>query len=83
MALFGGKLLIFTDFVFILVFLLHLGFIDTIGSSSNVESVNPRILIKQSMLFPRVVVHMGEGIFGGSFNIYNSGHSCCSTSTLL
>ena len=83
MALFDGRLLIITDFVIVLLFFLCLGFIDAIGSSSDVESVDPHILIKQSMFLPRVVVHMGKGIFGGSFNIYNSGHSCCSTSTLL
>jgi hypothetical protein len=64
MASFGGRLLIFTDFVFVLVFFLHLGFIDAIGSSSDVESVDPCILIKRSMFLPRVVVRMGEGIFG-------------------
>ncbi len=83
MALFGGRLLIFADFVFVLVFFLRLGFIDTIGSSSDVESVDQCILIKQSMFLSRVVVLMGEGIFGGMFNIYNSGHLCCSTSNLL
>ncbi len=83
MALFGGRLLIFTDFVFVLVFFLQLGFIDAIGSSSDVESVDPCILIKRSMILLHVVVHMGKGIFGGSFNIYNSGGSWCSTSTLL
>ncbi len=46
MALFGGKLLIFTDFVFVLVFFVCLGFFDAIGSSSDVESVDPCILIK-------------------------------------
>ncbi len=46
MALFGGRLLILTDFVFALVFFLRLGFIDAIGSSSDVESVDPCILIK-------------------------------------
>ncbi len=69
--------------MFVLFFFLRLGFIDTIGSSSDVESVDPCILIKQSMFLLRVVVRMGEGTFGGLFNIYNSGHSCCSTSTLL
>jgi hypothetical protein len=49
MALFGGWSLIVTDFVYALVFFLHLGFIDAMGSSSDVESVDPRILIKQSM----------------------------------
>jgi hypothetical protein len=83
MALFGGRLLIITDFVFVLVFFLRLGFIDTIGSSSDAESVDPCILIKRSMFLTHVVVHMGEGIFCGSVNIYNGGGSWCSTSTLL
>jgi hypothetical protein len=83
MALFGGRSLIVADFVFVLVFFFHLGFIDAIGSSSEVESVDPRILIKQSMFLPRVVVHMGKGIFCGSVNIYNGGGSWWSTSTLM
>jgi hypothetical protein len=83
MALFGGRLLIIADFVFVLVFFFCLGFIDTIGSSSDVESVHPCILIKQSMVFSRVVVHMGKGIFCGLVNTYNSGGSWWSTSTLL
>ncbi len=83
MALFGGRLLIFTDFVFILVFVLRLGFVDAIGSSSDIESVDPHILIKQSMFLRHDVVRMGKGIFGGLFNVYNSGHSCCSTNPLL
>jgi hypothetical protein len=83
MALFGGRLLILADFVLVLVFFFHLGFIDAIGSSSDIESVDPRILIKQSMFLPRVVVHMGEGIFCGLVNIYNGGGSWWSTSTLL
>ncbi len=83
MSLFDGRLLIVTDFVFILLFFLHLGFIDMIGSSSDVESVDQCILIKRSMFLPHVVVHMGEGIFCGSLNIYNGGGSWWSTSTLL
>ncbi len=83
MASFDGRLLIVTDFVFILHFLLCLGFIDAIGSSSDVESVDPCILIKQSMFLPHVIVHMGKGIFCGSLNIYNGGGSWWSTSTLL
>ncbi len=75
MASFSGRLLIITDFVFILVFFLRLGFFDAIGSSSVVESVDPHILIKQSRFLPRVVVCLGEGIFCGSFNISNDGGS--------
>jgi hypothetical protein len=37
MALFGGRLLIVADFVIVLVFFFCLGFIDAIGSSSDVE----------------------------------------------
>ncbi len=83
MASFGGRLLVVTDFVFILVFFFCLGFIDAIGSSSDIESVDPCILIKRSFFLPRVVVHIGEGIFYGLVNIYNSGGSWWSTSTLL
>ncbi len=68
MSLFGGRLLILTDLVFILIFFLRLAFIDAIGSSSVVELANPCILIKRSRFFPRVVVGMGEGMFCGSFN---------------
>ena len=82
MALFGGRLLIVTDFVCVIVFFLRLGFIDAIGSSSDVESVDPCILIKRTMFLPCVVVRMGKGIFCGSVNIYNGG-SWWSTSTLL
>jgi hypothetical protein len=66
MASFGGRLLIITDLVFVLFFFLRLGFIDAIGSSSVVESVDPYILIKQSRFLPHVVVRMGKGIFCGS-----------------
>ena len=83
MALFGGRLLILADFVLVLVFFFHLGFIDAIGSSSDIESVDPRILIKQSIFLPCIVVHMGEGIFCGSVNIYKGGGSWWSTSALL
>ncbi len=83
MDLFGGRLLIVAGFVFALVFFLRFGFIDAMGSSSDVKSVDPRILIKRSMFLPRVVVHMGTGIFCGSVNIYNSGGSWWSTSTLF
>ncbi len=75
-ALFGGRLSIVAPFlVFVLDFFFRLGFIDAIGSSSDVESVDPCILIKQSLFLLRVVVHMGEGIFCGSVNIYNGGGS--------
>ncbi len=83
MALFGRRLFIVTDFVFVLVFFFCLGFIDAISSSSDVESVNPRILIKQSIFLPRVVVRIGKGIFCRSVNIYNGGGSWWSTSSLL
>ncbi len=83
MALFGGRLLIVTDFVFVLVFFMRLGFIDAIGSSSDIESVEPHILIKRSMFLPHVDVCMDEGIFCGLVNIYNGGGSWWSTSTLL
>ncbi len=83
MDLFGGRLLIVADFVFALVFFLRFSFIDAIGSSSDAKSVDPRILIKQSMFLPRVVVHMGNGILCGLVNIYNGGGSWWSTSTLL
>ncbi len=83
MDLFGGRLLIVADFVFALVFFLCFGFIDAMGSSSDVKSVDPRILIKQSMFFLRVVVRMGDDIFCGLVNIYNGGGLWWSTSTLL
>ncbi len=67
MSLFGGRLLIVTDLVF--DFLLHLAFIDAIGSSSIVESANPCIFIMQSRFLPCVVVGMDEGMFCGLFNI--------------
>ncbi len=83
MASFGGRLLIVTDFVFFLVFFFCLGFIGAIGSSSDVKSVDPCILIKRSMFLPRVVVRIGKGIFCRLVNIYNGGGSWWSTSTLL
>ncbi len=70
-------------FCFRFSFFLAFGFIDAIGSSSGVKSVDPRILIKQSMFLPCVVVRMGNGIFCGWVNIYNGGGSWWSTSTLL
>ncbi len=83
MDLFGGRLLILADFIFALVIFLCFGFIDAMGSSSDLKSVNPSILIKRSMFLSRVVVHMGDGIFCGSVNIYNGGGSWWSISTLL
>ncbi len=83
MDLFGGRLLILADFVFALVFFLSFGFIDAMGSSSDVKSFDPRILINQSMFLPHVVVRMGDGIICGLVNIYNGGGSWWSTSTLL
>jgi hypothetical protein len=83
MDLFGGRLLIVADFVFALVFFFHFGFIDAMGSSSDIKSVDPCILSKQSMFLPRVVVRMGDGIFCGLVNIYNGGGSWWSTSTQL
>ncbi len=71
------------QFLFLFCFFLRLGFIDAIGSSSDVELVDLRILIKQSMFLPHVVVRMGKGIFCGLVNIYNGGGSWWSTSTLL
>ena len=49
------------------------------GSSSEVKSVDPCILIERSMFFQRVVVRMGNGIFCGLVNIYNGGGSWWST----
>ncbi len=83
MDLFGGRLLIIADFVFALVIFLRFGFIDAMGSSSDVKSVDLRILIKRSMFLQRVVVRTGDGIFCGLVNIYNGGGSWWSTSTLL
>ncbi len=83
MDLFGGRLLIVANFVFALVFFLRFGFVDAMGSSSDVKSVDPCILIKQSMFLLRVVVRMGDGIFCGLVNIYNGGGSWWITSTLL
>jgi hypothetical protein len=62
---------------------LRFGFIDAMGSSSDVKSVDPRILIKRSMFLLRVVVRMGDGIFCGLVNIYNGGGSWWSASTPL
>ncbi len=75
LALFGGRLLIITDFVFVFVFFFCLSFLDAIGSSLDVKSGDPCILIKQSIYLPRVVVRVGKGIFCGLVNIYNGGDS--------
>ncbi len=63
MYLFGGRLFIVIDLVFALFFFLRLDFLDTIGSSSLVESANPRILIMRSRFLPRVFMGMGKGMF--------------------
>ncbi len=68
--------------LFALVFFLRFGSIEAMGSSSDVKSVDPRILIKQSIFLPGFVVRMGDGIFCGLVNIYNGGGSWWSTSTL-
>jgi hypothetical protein len=53
------------------------------GFSSDITSLEPRILIKQSMFLPCVVVRMGDGIFSGLVYFKNGGGSWWSTSTLL
>ncbi len=88
MDLFGGRLLIVADFIFALVIFLRFGFIDAMGSSSDVKSVDPRILIKQSMFLPRVVVCMvwiGQYLQRWWFMVENkhsvvSGFGCADTS---
>jgi hypothetical protein len=73
---FGEGILIVEGFVLDVVFFLRLGFLDAMGSSSDIKLVlDPRILIIRSMFFPRVVVHMGDGIFCGSVNICYGGGS--------
>jgi hypothetical protein len=68
--------LIVEGFVLDVVFFLQLGFLDAMGSSSDIELVlDPCILIMQSMFFPRVVVHISDGIFCGSVNISYGGGS--------
>ncbi len=62
MSLFGRRLFIVTDLVFVLVFFLRLDFLDAIGSSSLAESANPHILIMQSRLMPCVVLGKGKDI---------------------
>jgi hypothetical protein len=73
---FGEGILIVEGFVLDVVFSLQLGFLDAMGSSSDVELVlDPRILIMQKMCFLRVVVRIGDGIFCGSVNISYGGGS--------
>jgi hypothetical protein len=73
---FGEGILIVEGFVLDVVFFLQLGFLDAMGSSSDIELVlDPRILIMQSMFFLRVVVRIGDGIFCGSVNISCGGGS--------
>ncbi len=73
---FGEGILIVEGFVLAVVFFLQLGFLDAMGSSSDIELVlDPRILIIQSMFFPRVVVRIGDGISCGSVNICYGGGS--------
>ncbi len=71
MALFGGRLLIVADFVFVLVFFFCLGFIDAIGSSSEVESVDPCILIKRSM-FCRVLLCVWARAYSADWSIFTT-----------
>ncbi len=63
MSLFGGRSFIVADLVFVLVFFLRLDVLDAIGSSSLVESANPRILIMRSWFLPRVVIGKGKEMF--------------------
>jgi len=73
---FGEGILIVEGFVLDVVFFLRLGFLDAMGSSSDIKLVlDPRILIMRSMFFLRVVVHIGDGIFCGSVNISYGGGS--------
>ncbi len=73
---FGEGILIVEGFVLDVVFFLRLGFLDTMGSSSVIKLVlDPRILIMQSMFFPRFVVRIGDGIFCGLVNICYGGGS--------
>ncbi len=73
---FGEGILIVEGFVLDVVFFLQLGFLDAMGSSSDIKLVlDPRILIMQSMFFPHVVVRIGDGIFCGSVNICYGGGS--------
>jgi hypothetical protein len=69
MSLFGGRLFIVTNLVFVLVLFLHLDLLNAIVSSSLVESANPHILIIQSKTLPRVVMVWARHVLSGSFNI--------------
>ncbi len=72
----GESILIIEDFVLDVDFFLQLGFLDAMGSSSDIELVlDPRILIMQSIFFPHVVVRTGDGTFCGSVNISYGGGS--------
>ena len=79
----GWKVLRRCRFGFRISFFFFFVFIYAMGFSSDITSLEPRILIKRSMFLPCVVVRMGNGIFSGSVYIKNSGGSWWSTSTLL
>jgi hypothetical protein len=73
---FGEGILIVEGFVLDAVFFLRLGFLDAMGSSSDIKLVlDPRILIMRSMFFLLVIVRIGDGIFCGSVNICYGGGS--------
>ncbi len=73
---FNEGILIIEGFVLNVVFFLRLGFLDAMGSLSDIKLVlDPRILIMRSIFFPRVVVRIGDGIFCGSVNICYGGGS--------
>jgi hypothetical protein len=62
MSLFGGRLFIVTDLLFVLVFFLHLDFLNAIGSSSLVDHA-----IK---VFATCCNRYGQGhVLSGSCNI--------------
>ncbi len=68
--------MIVEGFALDVVFFLRLGFLDAMGSSSDIELVlDPRILIMRSMFFLPFVVRIGDGIFCGSVNISYGGGS--------
>ncbi len=73
---FNQGILIVEGFVLDVVFFLQLGFLDAMGSSSEIKLVlDPRILIMRSMFFLHVVVRIGDGIFCVSVNICYGGGS--------
>ncbi len=73
---FNEGILIVEGFVLDVVFFLRLGFLDAMGSSSDIKLVlDPSILIMQSMFFPHVVVHIGDSTFCVSVNICHGGGS--------